>query len=189
MRSGSGVICISGCQLVVGLCLLGVYEGYKAYYFDKFLDEEEEEGPTSAAVAARVANYESPLDFRSPMGFSFYLAILNNMFAIFGLAGVMNQQRELIIGFFGYNAAQMVIAFHAFVDLCTDVGIKYHGEPSRLTSFERASATFIFFAFLLSLLATVFAVKAMEEVKSKQREEFNRMAVLSDTLQYEVDHP
>ncbi|KAG2448420.1 hypothetical protein HYH02_006312 [Chlamydomonas schloesseri] len=188
MRSGSGVLCISACQLVVGLCLLGVYEGYKAYYFDKFLSDEETEANENAGVAARVAAYESPLDFRSPMGFSFYLSIANNMFAIFGLAGVINAQRELIIAFFGYNAAQMVIAFHAFVDLCTDVGIKYAGEPAKLTSFERASATFIFFCFLLSLLATVFAVKAIDEVKSKQREEFNRMAVLSDTLQYEPDH-
>ncbi|GFR48238.1 hypothetical protein Agub_g10100 [Astrephomene gubernaculifera] len=181
MRSGSGVLCISACQLVVGLCLLGVYEGYKAYYYDNLTDE-------SASVSSRVATYESPLDFRSPMGFSYYLSIANNMFAIFGLAGVINAQRELIIAFFSYNAAQMVIAFHAFVDLCTDVGIRYAGEPAKLTSFERASATFIFFCFLLSLLATVFAVKAIDEVKTKQREELTRMAVLSDTLQYEVDN-
>ncbi|KAG2493037.1 hypothetical protein HYH03_008700 [Edaphochlamys debaryana] len=186
MRSGSGVLCISACQLVVGLCLLGVYEGYKAYYYDKFLNEEENE---SRGISSRVATYESPLDFRSPMGFSFYLSIFNNVFAIFGLAGVINAQRELIVAFFSYNAAQMVVAFHAFVDLCTDAGIKYQGEPAKLTAFERAAATFIFFCFLLSLLATVFAVKAIDEVKSKQREEYNRMAVLSDTLAYEADHP
>jgi hypothetical protein len=29
------VLCISAAQLVVGLCLLGLYEGYKAYYFNK----------------------------------------------------------------------------------------------------------------------------------------------------------
>ncbi|EFJ44912.1 hypothetical protein VOLCADRAFT_94677 [Volvox carteri f. nagariensis] len=188
MRSGSGVLCISAAQLVVGLCLLGVYEGYKAYYFDKFIAEEKKDLSDTASVATRVAGYESPLDFRSPMGFSYYLSIANNMFAIFGLAGVVNAQRELIIAFFAYNAAQMVISFHAFVDLCTDAGIKYDGEPAKLTSFERAAATFIFFSFLLSLLATVFALKAMDEVKSKQREEFNRMAVLSDTLAYEPDN-
>ncbi|GIL73561.1 hypothetical protein Vretimale_5175 [Volvox reticuliferus] len=187
MRSGSGVLCISVAQLVVGLCLLGVYEGYKAYYFDKFIADEKSD-PDDASVATRVAGYESPLDFRSPMGFSYYLSIANNMFAIFGLAGVLNAHRELIIAFFAYNAAQMVISFHAFVDLCTDAGIKYAGEPRNLRSFERAAATFIFFCFLLSMLATVFAVKAMDEVKSKQREEFNRMAVLSDTLAYEPDN-
>lgn len=190
MRSGSGVLCISACQLIVGLCLLGIYEGYKAYYFDGFLAKEEKaiKAGTRDEIA-RVSTFESPLDSRSPMGFSYYMAIFNNMFAVFGLAGVINAQRELIIGFFGYNAMQMVIAFHYFVDLCTDVGIKYDGEPSKLTSFERAAATFIFFSFTLSLLATVFAVKAIDEVKNKQREEFNRLAVLSDTLQYEVDHP
>lgn len=41
------------------------------------------------------------------MGFTFYMAIVNNMFAVFGLAGVVNAQRELILGFFGYNAAQV----------------------------------------------------------------------------------
>ncbi|GLC43437.1 hypothetical protein PLESTB_001557200 [Pleodorina starrii] len=188
MRSGSGVLCISAAQLIVGLCLLGVYEGYKAYYFEKFIGEEGGIPADNVSVATRVAGYESPLDFRSPMGFSFYLSIFNNMFAIFGLAGVINAQRELIIAFFAYNAAQMVISFHAFVDICTDAGIKYAGEPAKLTSFERAAATFIFFCFMLSLLATVFAVKAMDEVKSKQREEYNRMAVLSDTLDFQPEN-
>lgn len=64
----------------------------QAYYFDKFLGDEETEKNENAGVAARVAAYESPLDFRSPMGFSFYLSITNNMFAIFGLAGVINAQ-------------------------------------------------------------------------------------------------
>ena len=48
-------------------------------------------------------------------------------------------------------------------------------------------AAFIFFNFLLSIAATVFATKAIEEIKVKQREEYNRLSVLSDTLQYEVD--
>jgi hypothetical protein len=37
----------------------------------------------AAAVAAAV---------RSPMGFTFYLAIINNIFSIAGLAGVLNAQ-------------------------------------------------------------------------------------------------
>jgi hypothetical protein len=35
------VLCISAAQLVVGLCLLGIYEGYKAYYYDTFIAEED----------------------------------------------------------------------------------------------------------------------------------------------------
>ena len=49
------------------------------------------------------------------------------------------------------------------------------------------AAAFIFFNFMLSIAATVFALKAVEEIKAKQREEYNRLSVLSDTLQYEVD--
>jgi hypothetical protein len=40
-------------------------------------------------------------------GFTFYLSIFNNVFAVCGLFGVVNAQRELIIAFFGYNAAQV----------------------------------------------------------------------------------
>ena len=29
MKSGGGVLCISSLQLIVGLVLLGIYEGYK----------------------------------------------------------------------------------------------------------------------------------------------------------------
>lgn len=125
---------------------------------------------------------------RSPMGFSFYLAIINNVFAVFGLAGVINAQRELIISFFAYNAAQMVVSFHYFVDLCTDAGVRYKGEPAKLTAYEQAAAAFIFFSFALSVMATVFAVKAIDEIKAKQREDYNRFTVLSDTLQYEADN-
>jgi len=35
MRSGGGVLCIAALQLLVGLCLLGLYEGYKAYFFNR----------------------------------------------------------------------------------------------------------------------------------------------------------
>lgn len=51
----------------------------------------------------------------------------------------------------------------------------------------QAAAAFIFFNFLLSVAATMFAVKAIDEIKAKQREEYNRFTVLSDTLQYEAD--
>ena len=49
------------------------------------------------------------------------------------------------------------------------------------------SAAFMFFNFFLSVCATIFAVKAIEEIRTKQREDYNRLAVLSDTLQFEAD--
>mmetsp|Transcript_16491 Transcript_16491/g.28273 ORF Transcript_16491/g.28273 Transcript_16491/m.28273 type:complete len:185 (-) Transcript_16491:349-903(-) len=183
MKSGGGVLVISAAQLVVGMVLLGLYEGYKAWYFTHFLIESEDD-----KVDSRVQSYESPLDFRSPMGFIFYLSIFNNIFAIMGLFGVLQAQRELIIGFFGYNAASLVVSFHFFVDLVTDVRVKYRGEPSRLTSYEQAAAAFIFINFLLSAAATLYAVKAVDEIKTKQREDYNRITVLStEGLQYEAD--
>jgi hypothetical protein len=48
-----------------------------------------------------------------------------------------------------------VISFHYFVDLCTDAGIKYRGEPSKLTAYEQAITAFIFINFILSICATV----------------------------------
>ncbi len=51
----------------------------------------------------------------------------------------------------------------------------------------QAAAALIFLNFLLSCAATFFAVRAVDEIKAKQREEYNRFTVLSDTLQYEPD--
>ena len=34
MRSGGGVLLVSSLQLLVGLVLLFIYEGYKSHYFD-----------------------------------------------------------------------------------------------------------------------------------------------------------
>ena len=59
------------------------------------------------------------------MDFLFWLAIVNNIFSVFGFTGVMNQQKELVTGFFAYNAVQMIVAFHYFVDVCADVRIRY----------------------------------------------------------------
>ena len=58
------------------------------------------------------------------MDFVFWLAIINNIFSIFGFTGVMNQQKELVTGFFAYNAVQMIVSFHYFVDVCADVRIR-----------------------------------------------------------------
>lgn len=182
MKSGGAVLMIAASQLLVGLCLLGIYEGYKRYFYNVFLPSQEERRPN------RADSYADPLDYRSPMGASYYISIVNNVFAVFGLAGILNAQRELIIGFFAYNAAQTVISFHYFVDLCTDSSIKYKGAPSKLSAYEQAITAFIFINFLLSMAATVFAVRSMDEIKAKQREDYNRFTVLSDTLQYEPDN-
>ena len=45
---------------------------------------------------------------------------------------------------------------------------------AQLTAYEQATTVFIFFNMLLSISATVFAVKSMDEIKAKQREEYNR---------------
>lgn len=73
---------------------------------------------------AALVNAERTLNFHSPMDFIFWLAIVNNIFSIFGFTGVLNQQKELVTGFFAYNAVQMIVAFHYFVDVCADVGIR-----------------------------------------------------------------
>lgn len=65
------------------------------------------------------------------MDFIFWLAIVNNIFSIFGFAGVLNHQKELVTGFFAYNAVQMIVSFHYFVDVCADVRIRY-AQPSLL---------------------------------------------------------
>lgn len=33
MKSGGGVLCVAALQLIVGLVLLGIYEGYKVHCF------------------------------------------------------------------------------------------------------------------------------------------------------------
>ncbi|GFH16344.1 chloride channel protein CLC-f [Haematococcus lacustris] len=153
----------------------------------------------------------------------------------------------------------MVLAFHYFVDLCTDAGVRYKGEPLKLTSYEQFSALGVgcagaavllyegvrvsevalrplpriisaplavcvggglvggLFApslFLGALVGDIMgqlvgggsvvdttsyvvvgaaaaamlcAVRAVDEIKAKQRDEYNRITVLGDTLQFEAD--
>lgn len=73
--------------------------------------------------------------------------------------------------------------------LLAPAGIEYSGEPPMLTSYEKASAAFIFLNFVLSVGATIFAMRAVDEIRSKQREDYNRLTVLSDTLAFEPDRP
>ena len=77
-----------------------------------------------ATCSHNVLTAERSLSFHSPMDFLFWLAIINNVFSIFGFTGVLNHQKELVTGFFAYNAVQMIVAFHYFVDVCADVGIR-----------------------------------------------------------------
>ena len=65
------------------------------------------------------------LSFRSPLDYVFYLSTVNNIAAIFGFAGVLTAQRELVMAFFAWNAVQMVLVFYLFVDVIADVGIRY----------------------------------------------------------------
>ena len=94
---------------------------------------------------------------RTPMDFLFYLSIVSNVFSVLGLAGVMNQQRELVTGFFTYNAVQMVVSFHYFVDVCSDVGIQFAGESKALSSYERAAAGVLPPVKLFSLFNKIFS--------------------------------
>jgi hypothetical protein len=73
------------------------------------------------------------------------------------------------------------------VDMVAEANISYGGQPPKLSSYERATAAFLFFNFVLSVAATVFAMKAVDEIKHKQREEYTRLSVLSDALHFEPD--
>eukprot|EP01024_Parvocaulis_polyphysoides_P053974 TRINITY_DN5420_c1_g1_i1.p4 TRINITY_DN5420_c1_g1~~TRINITY_DN5420_c1_g1_i1.p4 ORF type:complete len:193 (+),score=13.51 TRINITY_DN5420_c1_g1_i1:54-632(+) len=185
VQSGGGVLCIAALQLVVGLCLLGIYEGYKTNYWKDVADSF-----TGSSQQDPFNSYVERAAFRStPLDFLFYISIINNVFSVFGLVGVLNQQGVMVMLFFAYNALQMVVAFHYFVDVCADIGSsRERSGLQNLTGIEQSAASFLFFNFFLSICATVFAVKAMEEIRLKQRDEYNRLTVLnSDTLQFEAD--
>ncbi len=169
MKSGGGVLCISVLQLVVGLGLLGIYEAYKKEFF-----RVSRGGDGQGTVLTTTS---------TPMDLIFFLSILNNIFAFFGLAGVINSQKELVTSFFAYNIVQIVLSFHLFVDVCVDASIKLPRESGVNSSYEKAGAVFVFFNFILSIGATVFAVQAVGEMKEKTREEYNRLStVLDDAL-------
>jgi hypothetical protein len=85
--------------------------------------------------------YAGPNDmFSTPMDYVFYLSMASNVFSILGLAGVLNQQRELVMAFFTYSTVQMVVVFHYFVDICADVGIRAVGHSEALGSYQQAAA-------------------------------------------------
>lgn len=83
---------------------------------------------------------ERNLLFRTPLDYVFYASLLSNVFSILGVAGVLNQQRELVMAFFTYNTIAMVALFHYFVDICADVGLRYSGQSRSLDSYEQSAA-------------------------------------------------
>ena len=78
--------------------------------------------------------------------------------------------RQLVVAFFVYNLVNVVMSFHVFVDVCVGLRIAHHatrGAPSSLGGYERTAAAFLFFEFMLSMLACLFAIKAVEEARAK----------------------
>ncbi len=101
------------------------------------------------------------------MDFIFWLAIINNIFSIFGFTGVVNQQKELVTGFFAYNAVQMIVAFHYFVDVCADVGIRWGSTVVQLGSKAVLSAghgVLLHFRVTANALHSPFAVSSLSSV-------------------------
>lgn len=176
MKSGGGVLCVSGLSLICGLCLLGIYEGYKTHFFNNFEDLSDDDDKDN----------RNAIGFSTPLDGLFWFATANNIFAIFGLVGIIAAQKEMVIAFFVYNIAQMVLAFNWFVDVCADLNIRFVGEADSLNPYEKAAAAFLFFVFALSVTTTFFAMRAVQELREKQRELYN-VSALSDALQFEPD--
>lgn len=45
---------------------------------------------------------------------------------------------------------------------------RYVGESSKLNPYEQSAAAFLFFTFVLSVAATYFAIRAVQEIRQKQ---------------------
>lgn len=199
LGSGGGVLLIAFLQLIIGIVLLGLYEGYKAYrirYFDELI-EQYQDAQKRAEAQGKTLNYDpqvlqaqSAISNWSPMGVVFWISIVNNIFALSGLAGVLNAQRDLVVAFFGWSAVQLVAGTHFMVDMVVDTTVRYKGEPPGLTGFEKATVFFLLLQIILAICATALAMRAIDEIKTKQREEYTRLTTLStinDTLQFEPD--
>ncbi len=72
------------------------------------------------------SSFAALLSFKSPLDYVFYLATINNIAAIFGFAGVLTSQRELVQVFFGWNAVQMVSFCAAKGCIKGDVGNSFY---------------------------------------------------------------
>ena len=88
---------------------------------------------------------------------------------------MFSRLRQLVVSFFVYNLVNVVVSFHVFVDVCVSLRIAAAGKlksgstsETHLGGYERTAAAFLFFDFLLSILACVFAVKAVDEARRQR---------------------
>ncbi|PRW58673.1 flavin reductase [Chlorella sorokiniana] len=170
--------------LLVGLTLLGIYEGFKTHYFNSSIKADVPDEASKQLAAERV------LFFRTPLDFLFWYCTLTCICALFGLAGIFSAQPTLVTLFFGYNLCQTVLSFNLFVDVLADKGIRYVSEAADVTGYEKGAAALLFINFALSLASGYFTLQAVTEIKQKQREtQYHEMAALSDNLQFEPDMP
>jgi len=82
-----------------------------------------------------------------------------------------------------------VAGAHWFVDILVDTTVRFGGEPPGLTGYEKATAVFLLLQVALAACATALAMRAVDEIKAKNREEYSRLTTttLNDTLQFEPD--
>ena len=170
MKSGGGVLLVSALQLIVGLVILFIYEGYKGHYLS-----HSGSSPPPSAVPTENGNenitiYErgGGLMATTPMDGIFVYSMVINVFALCGLAGMLSQNKHLVLGFFAYNAVNLVVSFHVFVDVCTTIGVRVDATKDS-APYAKGVAAFLFFNFCLSCVACVFAVKAVDEIREKNK--------------------
>lgn len=170
MKSGGGVLLVSALQLIVGLVILFIYEGYKGHYLS-----HSGSSPPPSAVPTENGNetitiYErgGGLMATTPMDGIFVYSMVINVFALCGLAGMLSQNKHLVLGFFAYNAVNLVVSFHVFVDVCTTIGVRNNATKDS-APYAKGVAAFLFFNFCLSCVACVFAVKAVDEIREKNK--------------------
>ena len=170
MKSGGGVLLVSALQLIVGLVILFIYEGYKGHYLS-----HSGSSPPPSAVPTENGNetitiYErgGGLMATTPMDGIFVYSMVINVFALCGLAGMLSQNKHLVLGFFAYNAVNLVVSFHVFVDVCTTIGVRDNATKDS-APYAKGVAAFLFFNFCLSCVACVFAVKAVDEIREKNK--------------------
>ena len=170
MKSGGGVLLVSALQLIVGLVILFIYEGYKGHY----LSHSGSSPPPSAVPTENgdetITIYErgGGLMATTPMDGIFVYSMVINVFALCGLAGMLSQNKHLVLGFFAYNAVNLVVSFHVFVDVCTTIGVRVDATKDS-APYAKGVAAFLFFNFCLSCVACVFAVKAVDEIREKNK--------------------
>jgi hypothetical protein len=172
MKSGGGVLLVSALQLIVGLVILFIYEGYKGHYLS-----HSGSSPPPSAVPTENGNETTSITIyerggglmaTTPMDGIFVYSMVINVFALCGLAGMLSQNKHLVLGFFAYNAVNLVVSFHVFVDVCTTIGVRVDATKDS-APYAKGVAAFLFFNFCLSCVACVFAVKAVDEIREKNK--------------------